>query len=111
MPRRPGTVTHLHDRRPPRSLNSGGPPGGQPAPGARTPVPDSRLTELVQALFLHRDLSLADRDTAAAFFASLEAVEVLVDGAAAVGQIEEEQQLVMRGHIQALRDVPVQFGT
>lgn len=77
-------------------------------PETRSPV-DSRLTEIVLALFDHRDLSLADRDTAAAYHATLEAVEVLVDGAAAVGQIGEEQQLVMRGHIQALRDVPSQF--
>lgn len=105
-PGRPlGTVIHLDGRRPP----SPGPSPGEPVGQDNTVTPDDRLAEVVETLFVHRELSLSDPSTAAAFDATLEAVVLLVDGAASTGHLGGEQHEMLTRQLVAMRAVPDSF--
>ncbi|MGA4867522.1 hypothetical protein ACPB9J_33350 [Streptomyces lavendulocolor] len=68
--------------------------------------PPRRLVETVQAIFRRRRQSLADPDTAAAYDTTLEAVQLMVRGAAATGQLDEEQHALLRDILDDMRGIP-----
>jgi hypothetical protein len=68
-----------------------------PRPSA---APDPRLLELakrVQATFRHHGLSLADKDTATAYLASIDALRPILDGALATGVLTDDQHRKITG--------------
>jgi hypothetical protein len=64
------------------------------------------LAETVQGLFLFRGQSLADPATAAAYRVSLEAVNLLLEGALATGALPEVQHATLRDLVDAAATVP-----
>jgi hypothetical protein len=69
-------------------------------------APQLALAETVQALFLFRGQSLADPSTAAAYRTSLEALRLLLEGAAATGVLPEVQHTALRSLVEAAAEVP-----
>ncbi|MFJ3699580.1 hypothetical protein ACIPW9_36565 [Streptomyces sp. NPDC090052] len=77
-----------------------------PRPESAAITPEQRLAISIEALFLRRDLSLSDPETAAAFGVAIDAVLLVLDGALANGQIEAESHQFLGQQMQALLSVP-----
>ena len=86
-------------------------------PGKEVPVADYgdplpsdaeiELATTIQALFLHRGgLSLAEPATAVIYAATLEAVNIMLEGAMRTGVINQAQHATLRGMIEGLEKVP-----
>lgn len=60
----------------------------------------------VESLFLRRDMSLTDPQTAIALEATLDAVQLLLDGARAIGQLHDSPWRLLTDQLSHLRLVP-----
>lgn len=98
-----GHVIELNGRR--RSRRSAPPPPPVAAtPAVRGPAVELALT--VEAMFLDRRRTLTDPATAEAYDVTMDAVRLMLSGAAAHGVIDAEQQQTLEGMLAGMQDAP-----
>ncbi|MFJ1993031.1 hypothetical protein [Streptomyces asiaticus] len=100
-----GDVIRLGDRRAARHERQEPTVGaayGQPS----DPTPEELLAQTIQALYLKRQRSLADPETAEAYDIALQAMLLMLDGAMVRAGLPEEHHRTLRGMVEAARQVP-----
>ncbi|WP_097865850.1 hypothetical protein [Streptomyces sp. rh34] len=81
----------------------------QPALPERVVAPDSpqqRLAETAEAWFLARGATLTDETTADTYRATLDLVQLMIDGSRAENLVGEDEHQTLTGMMRGLRDTP-----
>jgi hypothetical protein len=68
--------------------------------------PPQKLVETIRSVFASRQLSLADAETADAYEATLDVVDLMMRSATARGHVGAEQYEVLRQMLDEMRAVP-----
>lgn len=98
----PGTVIRI-DRRTRRHRPTAVPP---PPTLHTEPTPQQRLAETMEALFLQRGHTLADDATVEIYRATLDALQLMLDGSRATGRVGEEEHQHLSGMVAGMRCSP-----
>jgi hypothetical protein len=100
-----GDVIHLGDRRRPSRTGPAMPIGGNAAyqPDDEPTDPAGGLAQTLEAMFLARARTLTDDDTGEAFDITLEAVQLMLDGALAQGHVSTDAHRILSGMVAGMR--------